>query len=77
MFAGYTPVAASCGGSSFAGDGFEAGGTTSFFVGATDAAAGGLNEEAPGLKLKDAAAGFILKDDGVLSDVGAGGMLSA
>lgn len=56
-------------GSSFGGDGLGTGGPALFSV-------GDLNEEAPGLKLNDAAAGFILKD-GLPSVAGSGEALSA
>lgn len=65
------------GGSAFAGDGLGTAGLALFSVGDGDAASGGLKEEAPGLKLKEAAAGFILKDDGLPSVAGTGEILSA
>lgn len=72
------PAGGSCFlGSSFAGGGFGTTGASLFSAGGGDAASGGLKEEAPGLKLKEAAAGFILKDDGLLSARGAGGGVSA
>lgn len=53
------------------------GGPALFSGGDGVAPSGGLNEEAPGLKLKEAAAGFILKDDGLSSEGGVGEALSA
>lgn len=64
------------GGASFGGDGFCTGGPGLLSGGDGAAPSGGLNEEALGLKLKEAAAGFILKD-GLSSEGGVGEALSA
>ena len=64
------------GGAAFGGDGFCTGGPGLLSGGDGAAPSGGLNEEALGLKLKEAAAGFILKD-GLSSEGGVGEALSA